>query len=70
MHNDYFYKLQISNFIIVFRLIFDVHCSELQKYKLQLIVKDAINYGLLSKPPIIGKVFNFLLFNDLSYIIL
>ncbi|VDM46253.1 unnamed protein product [Toxocara canis] len=35
---------------------FDVHSSDLHHYKLQLIVKDAINYGIFAKPPVIGMV--------------
>uniref|UniRef100_A0A0M3HRP9 Extended synaptotagmin-2 n=1 Tax=Ascaris lumbricoides TaxID=6252 RepID=A0A0M3HRP9_ASCLU len=35
---------------------FDVHSSDVHHYKLQLMVKDAINYGVFTRPPIIGMV--------------
>uniref|UniRef100_A0A914CZS2 C2 domain-containing protein n=1 Tax=Acrobeloides nanus TaxID=290746 RepID=A0A914CZS2_9BILA len=34
----------------------DIHYSDLHNYKLQLQVKDAINYGVLSRPPILGTL--------------
>ncbi|KAI1729382.1 c2 domain-containing protein [Ditylenchus destructor] len=38
------------------QLYFDVHFSELQNYKLQLMVKDDLNYGTFSKPPVLGTL--------------
>uniref|UniRef100_A0A915DA25 C2 domain-containing protein n=1 Tax=Ditylenchus dipsaci TaxID=166011 RepID=A0A915DA25_9BILA len=38
------------------QLHFDVTQTELQKYKLQMVVKDDLNYGALSKPPVLGLV--------------
>lgn len=41
---------------IYFSFEFDVHSSDVHHYKLQLMVKDAINYGVFTRPPIIGMV--------------
>ncbi|VDN57233.1 unnamed protein product [Dracunculus medinensis] len=35
---------------------FDVHSSDLRNYKLQILVKDATNYGVFAKAPIIGMI--------------
>jgi hypothetical protein len=39
-----------------FQHYFDVHFTELQKYKLQLLVKDDLNYGTFTSPPVLGVV--------------
>ncbi|KAK0419418.1 hypothetical protein QR680_014133 [Steinernema hermaphroditum] len=38
------------------QISFDVHYSDLHNYRLQLIVKDDINYGVLKKAPVLGQV--------------
>lgn len=35
---------------------FDVNANELHHYKLQLLVKDATNYGIFTKPPTLGMI--------------
>lgn len=53
-----FFKQWIFNFrkIFFFSFDFDVHSSDLRNYKLQILVKDATNYGVFAKAPIIGMV--------------
>jgi hypothetical protein len=38
------------------QLEFDVHSTDLANYKLQFVVKDAINYGVITKAPLLGTV--------------
>ena len=39
-----------------FSFEFDVHSSDISNYRLQLEVKDATNYGIFAKPPVLGSV--------------
>ncbi|MFH4975035.1 hypothetical protein AB6A40_001744 [Gnathostoma spinigerum] len=35
---------------------FDVHSSEIQHYLLRILVKDATNYGMFSRTPVLGQI--------------
>jgi hypothetical protein len=45
-----------TGIFLVDRFEFDVHFTELVNFKLQLTVKDSINYGLFTKQPTLGMV--------------